>query len=454
LVEKLNPLEKDEQVIIALERKRRAILKKERKSQRNSLRNTGKKTAQTPRSRPGRPGRAKYTNTKNTPYSRQQQSYRQSNQKSSRRQQMTEEVMVEEINPRDFSGRQPFGVKPSQPKMKPPRERRLNSKPRNSRSISRKSSSKRLSQKRNIKRRTSSKNRIATSKNNKVVEDIEADFDDSKSLSYAETESSDAFSYKKREHPEITFDRWSQNSDCLSIYSEHSISVTKQSVMDTQIEDLIDFNEETMSQIRDRSRSRDIRGHKLDSNLRRVTFLNGVDAPYNAPSQYVESDVESDLDVDWDKIESNIDNKKLYSLNKRNKYATYNSKDQKKLSKQYKKAIEQQRERKIFGKMSKKALEKINIHNMSIIFAEDKENVNRRANFTDIKQGLATGDLKYTDLTFDASVLDHIEGDYENVAPAKKTKKSKSRSKNRPSMRRRSTSRRNSKQVQRVVKLR
>jgi hypothetical protein len=75
----------------------------------------------------------------------------------------------------------------------------------------------------------------------------EPDFDDNKSLSYAETTSSGQFSYKKSKHPDITFDRWSENSACLSIYSEHSISVTREEVAENEIEDLLDFNEETMS---------------------------------------------------------------------------------------------------------------------------------------------------------------------------------------------------------------
>lgn len=43
-------------------------------------------------------------------------------------------------------------------------------------------------------------------------------------------------------------------------------------------EDLLDMSDETISHVRFRSRSRDVRGQ-------RVTYLGGTDIPYNGPTR-------------------------------------------------------------------------------------------------------------------------------------------------------------------------
>lgn len=91
--------------------------------------------------------------------------------------------------------------------------------------------------------------------------------------------------------------------------------------------ELIDMDDNLIEHVRNRSRSKDVRGQ-------RVMHINGQEIPLNIPVGDENSD-ESDLDVDFSTIDSNIKDLEMHSLNLRMRYAVYNDRDQHKFKQLY-----------------------------------------------------------------------------------------------------------------------
>jgi hypothetical protein len=338
LTEKLNDVEKDEQIIIAFERKRRAILRREKQSKRNSKFTTQKKQSyQTPK-----PTRGSQYQRSGRPSARQQK-YRYSNQQSGRRPE--DAMMVEDSIPEEFQGKKPFQTHADIEKARKSAKRSLNkfekSRVRNSRSISRRSSSKMASQRKSIKR-GASKTRNFTKNNNiqvkKPIQMVEPDFDEEKAVSVSEAISTSAFEYQKSVKSTSSFHSWEDTrSIAASFYSEHSIEEAKKEALGD--EELLDLDQEVLEEMAFKSRSRDIRGNK-------IVALNGMVAERNEPTPgpRYEEDEESDIDDDLFKnIETNLDKASLHQLNKTQQYIVYNRPAQKKINNRIKEKSEKLR---------------------------------------------------------------------------------------------------------------
>lgn len=243
------------------------------------------------------------------------------------------------------------------------------------------------------------------------IEDVEPDYNEDNCLSVDEALSTSAFEYRKSEKAVSTFNDWEETksvSSCSSLYSEYSIQNSRKEAL--QKEELLDMKVETMAQMSRKSASRDIQGNIIHT-------LNGMVVPKNEPTPaYEEEDEQSDLEVDFDMIESNYPKETLYLMNKKKQYAVYNKPAQQKLTKKFNSPIKKQRDRQIKGR--------------SVLFKEDdKENFTRDINIQDIKRGLQTGKLTYDDLQFSQEVLNQIS--FSGKKKQRRLSRSRSRSKNR-----------------------
>ena len=124
-----------------------------------------------------------------------------------------------------------------------------------------------------------------------------------------------------------SYQTWNDNKSLQSFASEHTVIETKIKAKKNlgTVQELVDFDEHTIAKIRQRSRSRDIRGHRIRSILLE-------DIPLNEPTREVVSDEESDLDVDMGKIASNIPNLGKHTLHKLSSFAEFNPPQEKKIS--------------------------------------------------------------------------------------------------------------------------
>lgn len=287
--------------------------------------------------------------------------------------------------PREFQGREPFGNRKTMDSQKQTSsmQRRV-SKNSPSRSLSRKSKdNEMISQKKAIRNGATITRTITgaiPSKHQSIkkIQEVDADMMMDDAMSFDEVEGTSMYEFKNSKAGSCTsYASW-DNKSFASFYSEHTIAITRKEIInDTQ--DLINLDEETMSYIRDRSRSRDFRGQK-------VKTLSGLEAPMNVPIRAVVSDSESDIEADFGKIESNIQDHKMYHLNLRQKYAVYNAPEQKIINKIFKTANEKDKQRKLKGREIKKvrreSLERDNTLSKRK-FKEDinKENLINRENF-------------------------------------------------------------------------
>jgi hypothetical protein len=117
------------------------------------------------------------------------------------------------------------------------------------------------------------------------------------------------------EHPII--EDW-DNKSVGSFAQEKSVRKSKRDIIH-ETNDLVDFDEDTKSHFSEVSKYRDVTGSKAKS----VSALSGHDN-----RDYSD---ESDLEVDFKKIESNLDNLAEHNFYLRNKYAEYNEPDQKRI---------------------------------------------------------------------------------------------------------------------------
>lgn len=124
----------------------------------------------------------------------------------------------------------------------------------------------------------------------------------------------------------LSFNKWNDNQSLASFASEHTIYAGKQKAKQNfrNAQELLDFDEKTIARIRERSRSKDIRGHKIRS-------ITGVEIPLNEPVCHDVSEEESDFEVDMGKIATNIPNLASYTLNKYSEHAEFNPPQQRKI---------------------------------------------------------------------------------------------------------------------------
>jgi hypothetical protein len=143
------------------------------------------------------------------------------------------------------------------------------------------------------------------------------------------------------------------------------------------------MDEDTMSQFHERSKYRDITGEKT-KNLVNL----------NNQTQRGMSDSESDLEVDFGNIESNLKDLALHKFYLRDKYAEYNEPVQQEMDKAKKNIEKIVRKRKLHGRDVKKSrissLERVALRS-KLNYKEDdldKENNNMNNIMDDIKHNL------------------------------------------------------------------
>ena len=107
---------------------------------------------------------------------------------------------------------------------------------------------------------------------------------------------------------------WSDNQSVASFMPEKSVKKTQNKVI-KDCNDLVDFDEDTRSHIEEMSKYRDVTGSKVKhfTGIERTDVVNGGI-----------SDSDSDLEVDFTKIESNLTELPQHKFHLRNKYAEYN----------------------------------------------------------------------------------------------------------------------------------
>jgi hypothetical protein len=167
-----------------------------------------------------------------------------------------------------------------------------------------------------------------------------------------------------------TVEDW-DNRSVGSFAQEKSVRKAKKEII-RDVEDLVDFDEDTKSHFSEASKYKDVTGSKVKS----VSALSGFDN-----REYSD---ESDLEVDFKQIESNLDNLAEHNFYLRNKYAEYNEPDQKRideLAKNIKLAKEQKLEQKFSQKSRALSMEKALREFME---DGDKENVNSNIHFKQI----------------------------------------------------------------------
>lgn len=205
----------------------------------------------------------------------------------------------------------------------------------------------------------------------------------------------------------LSYQTWNDNKSLASFASEHTIVAGKLEAKKNfkTAQELVNFDEKTIAKIRERSRSKDIRGHRIRS-------ITGVQIPLNEPKPAEISDEESDFDVDMGKIATNIPNLGSHTLHKVSQFAEFNHKQEKKITEMRDKIRTQGLKGRELDKrqQAKKYL--------------DKENLHGTANFVSVKQGLREGLLGFDHLKISSKALDHIDIDEWNdddfVKPAKK----------------------------------
>lgn len=237
--------------------------------------------------------------------------------------------------------------------------------------------------------------------------------------------------------PEV--EDWDDNESVASFYSKASVRNAQKNILDR--EELVDMDEDTMSQFHERSKYRDITGEKT-KNLVNL----------NNQTQRGMSDSESDLEVDFGNIESNLKDLALHKFYLRDKYAEYNEPVQQEMDKVKKNIEKIVRKRKLHGRDVKKSrissLERVALRS-KLNYKEDdldKENNNMNNIMDDIKHNLQSGKLHHRDLTFNKDLLNSIDfGDYKN---SKHAQEFRSRSRNQSKERHmRSVSRSNSRAI-------
>jgi hypothetical protein len=324
-------------------------------------------------------------------------------------------MMVEkDSNPREFNGRQPFGTKQSsQRKHKPSssKKRRPKSRSRKSRSISRKSASKMRTQNSKIRNGATHTRNLGQISVMSGVEDATIEFNEDDAVSISEASSIKAYEHpiedKASIYTEHTYTSW-DNQSVASFNSEFSVQTAKDEALSR--DELLDIDEETLVHMRHRSRSKDLRGQ-------RVMHLSGLEVVQNEPIRAPESDSESDLDVDFSRIESNIVGlgKDMYSLKQRTDLCVYNKPDQDRMRRLLRKGQEKEKHRKRMGRELRKdrnSSVKKSVLKGRIAFLEDsnnKENATERVNFKDIQNGLESGQIEYGELSFDKNLLKNID---------------------------------------------
>lgn len=197
----------------------------------------------------------------------------------------------------------------------------------------------------------------------------------------------------KSDMSHLSYNTWNDNKSLASFASEHTIIATKKIAKKrfTHAQELVNLDKETIAKIRERSRSRDIRGHRIKS-------ITGVEIPLNEPMAVEISDEESDFEVDMGKIATNIPNLGSHTLHKLSQHAEFNPPQEKKI-------------REMREKIRHQGLKGRNIKNKKKIDDDffDKENEHGNANFVTIQKGLRTGHVKYQNLKFNRDQLNLID---------------------------------------------
>ena len=219
----------------------------------------------------------------------------------------------------------------------------------------------------------------------------------------------------KSDMSHLSYQTWNDNKSLQSFASEHTIVETKLKAKKNlrTAQELVDFDEHTIAKIRERSRSRDIRGHRIRS-------ITGVEIPLNEPTRAEASDEESDLDVDMGKIATNIPNLGKHTLHKLSDLAEFNPPQEKKISEMRLK----ERQRGLEGREVKVKMPKMIDDDYY-----DKENEHGKANFVNLKKGLMEGLVSYENIKFSTELLDRIDASQWNdddfVKPRKSGKEAK-----------------------------
>lgn len=123
----------------------------------------------------------------------------------------------------------------------------------------------------------------------------------------------------KSDMSHLSYNSWDDNKSLMSCVTEHTIAQDKYlaSQKFKNVQELVNFDEATIARIRERSRSRDIRGQRIKS-------ITGVEIPINIPARREVSDEESDFEVDMGKIATNIPNLGSHIMHKYSELAEFN----------------------------------------------------------------------------------------------------------------------------------